>query len=157
MSVQDSRGNDCFLASSRRRASSTYLEATRVGTAAATAAVISRAQGANIQNLAWGTDWGADWGTDWGTTQEGERAKYSQVKQITLVLPSVLRQYLSKLFEPIKLNPKVKHCRRGPDSEVDLVFECGRRRRCNSGVCQDPEADLVSIPEGKALDLTLAR
>ena len=32
-----------------------------------------------------------------------------------------------------------------------------RRRKHNSGVSQDPEADLVSIPEGEALDLTLAR
>ena len=64
---------------------------------------------------------------------------------------------ISKLFEPNKLDERGKHCRRGHDSEVDLVFESRRRRRCNSGVCQDPEPDLVSIPEGKALDLTLAR
>ena len=37
-----------------------------------------------------------------------------------------------------------------------IKSEPGRRKH-NSGVSQDPEADLVSIPEGEALDLTLAR
>ena len=49
-----------------------------------------------------------------------------------------------------------EYCRGGPDSEVDPVCQ-SQRRRCNSGVCHEPEPDLVSIPEGKAIDLTLAR
>ena len=54
-----------------------------------------------------------------------------------------------------------RNCRRRHDiidaQHGSMIKSEPGRRKHNSGVSQDPEADLVSIPEGEALDLTLAR
>ena len=85
--------------------------------------------------------------------EQGRRASEPNISRFGKELKTIFKTFFSHELHH-------RNCRRRHDIDAQhgsMIKSEPRRRKHNSGVSQDPEADLVSIPEGEALDLTLAR